>query len=70
MQTQEMLQEARELRQVVARAMELVEKMKERLPELEEPAMRAQCSVITAFLNQSVHHEKVLEDMLNIRAAG
>ncbi len=69
MQTQEMIQEAIELRQVVTKAMELVEKMRERLPELEEPAMRAQCSVIRAFLNQSVHHEKVLEEMLNIRAA-
>ncbi len=70
MQTQEILQDARELRQIVSKAMELVEKMKSRLPEMEEPAMSAQCSVIRAFLNQSVHHEKMLEEMLTLREAG
>ncbi|MDP5172632.1 MAG: hypothetical protein NWR72_20485 [Bacteroidia bacterium] len=69
MQTQEILQEAKELRQIVSKAMELVEKMKARVPEMEEPAVSAQCSVIRAFLHQSVHHEKMLEEMLNLRAA-
>ena len=70
MQTQEILQDAKELRQAVAKAMELVEKMKARLPEMEEPAMSAQCSVIRAFLYQSVHQEKMLEDMIALRSAG
>lgn len=69
MQTQEILQDARELKQTVHKAMELVKKMKANLPPMEEPAMNAQCSVIHAFLNQSVHHEQMLEEMLSLKSA-
>lgn len=68
MQTQEILKDAKELRQIVHRAMELVKQMKANLPEMEEPALSAQCSVIHAFLNQSVHHEKMLEEMISLKA--
>lgn len=68
MQTQEILRDARELKETVIKAMELVRRMKSHLPAMEEPAMNAQCSVIHAFLNQSVHHEQRLEEMLSLKS--
>ncbi|MEZ4827047.1 MAG: hypothetical protein R3C61_12335 [Bacteroidia bacterium] len=68
MQTQEILKEARELRQLMAKAVEIAQRLQDKLPELEEPAMSAQCSVIRAFLRQTEMQEQVLTQMLSSRA--
>ena len=70
MQTAELLQQARELRQIMKKASEIAEKLQSKLPEMEEPAMSAQCSVIRHFLHQTERQEQVLVDMLNARQAG
>ena len=70
MQAQEIIEKAKELRQIMAKAVEIAESLQSKVPEMEEPAMNAQCSVIKAFLRQTAHHEKVLADMLTARMAG
>lgn len=70
MQTQEILNEARELRTLMAKASAIAKKLQDKLPEMEEPAMNAQCSVIRAFLLQTERQEQVLSDMIAARQAG
>ena len=70
MQIQELLKHTQELRQAMAKASELAEKLHKQVPEMEEPAMSAQCSVIRAFLQQVVNQEIVLSDMLKTRTNG
>ncbi|MEO1449476.1 MAG: hypothetical protein AAFV07_08085 [Bacteroidota bacterium] len=69
MQTQEMLQHSRELHQTMAKALEIAKRLQSKLPELEEPAIRAQCSVIYAFLQQAERQEALLTQMLQSRVA-
>ncbi|MEZ4774862.1 MAG: hypothetical protein R3D00_16880 [Bacteroidia bacterium] len=68
MQTQEILKEARELRQLMAKASEIAQRLHEKLPEMEEPAMNAQCSVIRAFLHQTEMQEQVLTQMISAKS--
>ena len=70
MQTTELLKDAKELRQIMAKAKAIVEGLQSRLPELEEPAMSAQCNVIRHFLLQTERQEQVLSDMLSARQTG
>lgn len=69
MQIQELLKQTQELRQTMAKASELAEKLQKQVPEMEEPAMSAQCSVIRAFLQQVHNQEAVLSDMLKTRSS-
>ncbi|MEL6676650.1 MAG: hypothetical protein AAFR61_30855 [Bacteroidota bacterium] len=69
MQTQELLNEARELRRVMAKASQIAAKLQSQLPELEEPAMNAQCSVIRHFLHQTERQEEKLAAMLKAKIA-
>jgi hypothetical protein len=67
MNTHEMLNETRELRQLMAKASEVARRLQEKLPEMEEPAISAQCSVIRAFLLQTERQEAILADMLKAK---
>ena len=53
----------------MAKATEIAKRLQEKLPELEEPAMSAQCSVIRAFLLQTERQEQVLASMLEAKQA-
>lgn len=70
MQTQQLLKYAEELRQSIDRATKTVEKMQSEMPDIEEPALSAQCGVIRAFLYQTECQEVVFRDMLRARNAG
>ena len=70
MHTQELLKQVRELRTLMAEAKAIVDGMQEKLPELEEPAMSAQCSVIRHFLIQTQRQEELLKDMITAKQAG
>lgn len=54
----------------MAEAKAIVDGMQEKLPELEEPAMSAQCSVIRHFLAQTQRQEELLKDMITAKQAG
>ena len=69
MHTQELLNQAKELRRLMSQAATIVEGMQSKLPELEEPAMSAQCSVIRHFLRQTERQEELLKDMLTAKMA-
>ncbi len=64
MQVNQLLKQAAELKQVVSQASRLAEELEDQLSEHEEPAMRAQCSVIRAFLTQTASQEERLSEML------
>lgn len=67
MQTQQFLKYAEELRQSIRQASKTAEKMLSEMPEIEEPALSAQCSVIRAFLYQTECQEVLFSDMLKAR---
>ena len=64
MKIQEVLQQMTELQKVLRQADKIAEKMQNEMPDMEEPAMSAQCSVIRAFLYQVELQEEVLSSML------
>ena len=64
MDTQHLIKQTNELRQLMQKAASVAEDLQKRFPELEEPALRAQCSVIRAFIQQAVNVEGGLTDML------
>lgn len=70
MQTQELIQQTQELRQLVSQAQKIAEKLHSQLPEFEEPAMLAQCSVLRTFLLQAEKQEMLFSDMLKARSKG
>lgn len=55
---------------MMAKATEIAELLHNQLPELEEPAMNAQCSVIRAFLRQTEQQEKILAEMIRTKQVG
>jgi len=65
--TQDLLKESEELQSLMQQAARIAERLQASIPELEEPAMRAQCSVIRAFLMQIERQEQVFSDMLRAR---
>ncbi|MCB0845129.1 MAG: hypothetical protein KDE26_17895 [Bacteroidetes bacterium] len=69
MKVNEILNEAKELRQLMAKASEIAQRLHEKLPEMEEPAISAQCSVIRAFLLQTERQEEMLAEMLRAKEA-
>ncbi|MDW3647359.1 MAG: hypothetical protein R8P61_09860 [Bacteroidia bacterium] len=69
MQPQELLKQVKELHRIMGEAKVIVEGMQAKLPELEEPAMSAQCSVIRHFLHQTERQEELLKDMLTAKMA-
>ena len=67
MLTQELLNQNKELRQMLSRAQELAAKLQTGLNGNESHALSAQYSVIRAFLNQALMQEEVVKDMLTTR---
>lgn len=65
--TQELLKKSEELRKLLDQAKNLAAHMQASVPELDEPALRAQCSVIRAFIFQIERQEKLLNEMLKAR---
>jgi len=70
MQTQQLIQQSEELRQLVSQAQKIAEKLQDQLPEFDEPAMLAQCSVLRTFLLQAEKQEELLTSMLRSRSEG
>lgn len=66
--TQDLLKSTQELHSLMNQATQLAEKLQAQLPELEEPAIRAQASVLRAFLLQLSRQEAVLTDMIKARS--
>jgi len=48
-------------------ATKIVESLQNTLPEHEEPAINAQCSVILHFIHQTGRQEKLLSEMLTAK---
>ncbi|WNJ18509.1 hypothetical protein [Pontibacter sp. G13] len=69
MQTQEIISYTVELEAAMKKAAEIAEKLRNGLPEMEEPAMRAQASVICAFLHQTEQYQTRLTQMLSAKTA-
>ncbi len=69
MQPQELLKQIRELSRIMAEATTIVEGLQKNLPELEEPAISAQLSVIMHFIHQTGRQEQLLNDMLKAKMA-
>jgi hypothetical protein len=65
--TQDLLKTTEELQNLMTQATRIAERLEASIPELEEPAMRAQCSVMRAFLMQVERQEKLFSDMLRAR---
>ena len=65
--TQDLLKESEELQSLMQQATRIAERLHASIPELEEPSMRAQCSVIKAFLRQVERQEQVFSNMLRAR---
>ncbi|MEO0897312.1 MAG: hypothetical protein AAFY71_12980 [Bacteroidota bacterium] len=68
MQTAQLIQQSKELRSLMIQAQEIAEKLHAQLPEFDEPAMLAQCSVLRTFLLQAERQEEVLSSMLQAKA--
>ncbi len=66
--TQDLLKNTEELHKLMSQASLLAEKLQAQLPELEEPAIRAQASVLRAFLHQLSRQEVVLTNMIKARS--
>lgn len=69
MQPQELLKQIRELSRIMTEATTIVEGLQKNLPELEEPAISAQLSVIMHFIHQTGRQEQLLNDMLKAKMA-
>ncbi len=68
--TQELLKDTEEIHRLMTQATRLAEKLQSQLPELEEPAIRAQASVLKVFLHQLARQESVLTSMIKARSNG
>lgn len=67
MQSEELSRHVKELRASLQKASGIAEKLVVVFPEMEEPALRAQCSVIQAFLRQTERQEEILAKMVSAR---
>ncbi|MEO0472560.1 MAG: hypothetical protein AAF206_23280 [Bacteroidota bacterium] len=70
MEAVELLKQAEALRTVMKQAIKIADSLHAKMPELEEPAMRAQCSVIRAFLRQTERQEEILTQMITAKDTG
>lgn len=70
MQSDELLSKVSEMRNNLLNAAKIADKIALEFPEMEEPALRAQCSVIQAFLRQTERQERILSDMVKARNNG
>ena len=59
-----MLQQTDELRRTMAKASQIADRLSGSLPELQQPAIRAQCNVIMAFLRETSEHERLFTKMI------
>lgn len=67
MNRKELLQQSEELRQAMERAVKIADSMQSSFHEYKQPAIRAQCNVIRAFLAESVEHERLFSDMIKAK---
>lgn len=65
--TQDLLKETEELQNLMNQAKEIAARLQASISEVDEPAMRAQCSVMRAFLMQVERQERLFSDMLRAR---
>lgn len=66
MTKQEILRETAELRSMMAKATEIVEKLGAVLPSSEQqPAINAQCNVMRSFLWQVENQERLFAEMVD-----
>ena len=70
MQPEQLLKHTQELKNAIKKASEIAEILGKEFPEMEEPALKAQCSVIQAFLRQTDRQEQVLSKMVRARQTG
>ncbi len=70
MQSEELLSQVAEMRSNLKNAAKIADKIALEIPEMEEPALRAQCSVIQAFLRQTERQERILSQMVRARKPG
>ncbi|MEM6345359.1 MAG: hypothetical protein AAF927_15815 [Bacteroidota bacterium] len=70
MQSEELLSQVAQMRSNLVNAAKIADKIAQEIPEMEEPALRAQCSVIQAFLRQTERQERILAQMVKARQTG
>ena len=70
MEPGELLKQVEQLRTAMKQAVQIADSLHAKMPELEEPAMRAQCSVIRAFLRQTERQEEILTQMITAKETG
>lgn len=70
MQPEELLSQVAEMRSNLVNASKIADRIALEIPEMEEPALRAQCSVIQAFLRQTERQERILAQMVKARKTG
>jgi hypothetical protein len=70
MQSEELQKHVQDLRASLKRASAIADKLAIVFPEMEEPALRAQCSVIQAFLRQTERQERILSKMVIAKDTG
>lgn len=66
--TQELLNDTEELHNLLLKASQIADKLQAQLPEMEEPAIRAQASVLRAFVQQISRQEATLSSMIKARS--
>jgi len=64
---QELLKQAEEMRQAMAKASSIADKLKESLPAAKEPAISAMCNVIRSLLWETEKQERVFSGMLSTK---
>lgn len=62
--TQDLLRDTQEFQQLLNKAAQVAYRLQSRVPEIEEPAVRAQASVLCAFLFQVDRQQQLLTDMI------
>ena len=62
--TQDLLRDTQEFQQLLNQAAQVAFRLQSRVPEIEEPAVKAQASVLCAFLFQVDRQQKLLSDMI------
>ncbi len=70
MQTEELQTHIKNLSESLKKASGIAEILADVFPEMEEPALRAQCSVIQAFIRQTERQEEILTKMVTAKNTG
>jgi len=62
--TQDLLHDTQEFQKLLNQAAQVAFRLQSRVPEIEEPAVKAQASVLCAFLFQIDRQQQLLTDMI------